>query len=85
MNLEYFPIDSQVAEKTFCSVDQLSSFGIVECNEKLLCQAFTTDQESALQELFGDSAQNTRKADACLNLMATRIATVFASLKVSIL
>ncbi|KAH6817814.1 secretory 1A [Perilla frutescens var. frutescens] len=44
-------------------------------------QAFTTDQESALEELFGDSAENTRKADACLNLMASRIATVFASLK----
>ncbi|XP_057807399.1 protein transport Sec1a-like [Salvia miltiorrhiza] len=42
-------------------------------------QAFTTDQENALRELFG--AENTSRADACLNLMATRLATVFASLK----
>ncbi|KAG6435675.1 hypothetical protein SASPL_100550 [Salvia splendens] len=42
-------------------------------------QAFTTDQENALYELFG--GENTRKADACLNLMASRIASVFASLK----
>ncbi|XP_074321521.1 protein transport Sec1a-like [Silene latifolia] len=54
MNLEYFPLDSQV---------------------------FVTDHEMALEELYGETAQNARKFDACLNLMATRIATVFASLK----
>lgn len=48
----------------------------------LISQAFHTDHEMALEELFGDSAGNSRKFDACLNVMATRIATVFASLKV---
>ncbi|KAK8538085.1 hypothetical protein V6N12_044223 [Hibiscus sabdariffa] len=32
------------------------------------------------EDLFGDE-ENTRKGDACLNVMATRIATVFASLR----
>lgn len=35
----------------------------------------------ALEDLFCDE-ENTRKGDACLNVMATRIATVFASLRV---
>jgi len=38
----------------------------------------------ALEELCGESAKNPRKFDACLSTMATRIATVFASLKVHI-
>ncbi|KAL8500245.1 hypothetical protein ACS0TY_020012 [Phlomoides rotata] len=55
-----------------------------EVNLEYFCidsQAFITDQERALEELFGDSAENPRVSDACLNLMAMRIATVFASLK----
>ncbi|PSS11490.1 SNARE-interacting protein like [Actinidia chinensis var. chinensis] len=43
-------------------------------------QGFITDNERALEELFGDE-ECTRKGDACLNEMATRIATVFASLR----
>lgn len=43
-------------------------------------QGFITDHERALEEVFGDE-ENTRKADACLNVMATRVATVFASLR----
>ncbi|KAL0326495.1 UNVERIFIED_CONTAM: SNARE-interacting protein KEULE, partial [Sesamum angustifolium] len=43
-------------------------------------QGFVTDNERALEELFGDE-ESSRKGDACLNLMATRIATVFASLR----
>ncbi|BFG21744.1 hypothetical protein CerSpe_080180 [Prunus speciosa] len=43
-------------------------------------QAFTTDQERAMEELYGNFG-NVRRFDACLNIMATRIATVFASLK----
>ncbi|KAK7330691.1 hypothetical protein VNO77_24889 [Canavalia gladiata] len=43
-------------------------------------QAFITNNERALEELFGDE-ENNRKAVACLNVMATRIATVFASLR----
>ncbi|CAN4111759.1 unnamed protein product [Withania somnifera] len=44
-------------------------------------QGFITDHERALGELFGDSAQNSRRAEATLNVMAARISTVFASLK----
>lgn len=44
-------------------------------------QGFITDNERALEDLFGDD-ENTRRGDACLNVMATRIATVFASLRV---
>ncbi|TYG42503.1 hypothetical protein ES288_D12G262300v1 [Gossypium darwinii] len=43
-------------------------------------QGFITDNVKALEDLFGDE-ENTRKGDACLNVMATRIATVFASLR----
>ncbi|KAL2516825.1 SNARE-interacting protein KEULE [Abeliophyllum distichum] len=43
-------------------------------------QGFITDNEKALEELFGEE-ESSRKGDACLNLMATRIATVFASLR----
>lgn len=43
-------------------------------------QGFITDNERALEELFGDE-ENSRKCDACLNVMANRIATVFASLR----
>lgn len=47
----------------------------------LLMQGFITNNERALEELFGDE-ENNRKAVACLNVMATRIASVFASLRV---
>ncbi|XP_010546254.1 PREDICTED: SNARE-interacting protein KEULE [Tarenaya hassleriana] len=43
-------------------------------------QGFVTDNERALEELFGDE-ETTRTGDACLNVMASRIATVFASLR----
>ncbi|KAK1560169.1 hypothetical protein Q3G72_023139 [Acer saccharum] len=43
-------------------------------------QGFVTDNERALEELFSDE-ESTRKGDACLNVMATRIATVLASLR----
>ncbi|KAK4422775.1 SNARE-interacting protein KEULE [Sesamum alatum] len=36
-------------------------------------QGFVTDNERALEELFGDE-ESSRKGDACLNMMATRIA-----------
>lgn len=36
----------------------------------------------ALGELYGDDAEKYPDFDLCLNTMATRIATVFASLKV---
>ncbi|XP_050263795.1 SNARE-interacting protein KEULE [Quercus robur] len=43
-------------------------------------QGFITNNERALEELLGDE-DNTRKGVMCLNVMATRIATVFASLR----
>lgn len=45
-------------------------------------QGFITDHDRALEELFAENAENSRKIDAYLNTMATRIATVFASLRV---
>lgn len=47
----------------------------------LQLQGFITDNERALEDLFGDE-ESSRKGDACLNAMAARIATVFASLRV---
>ncbi|KAG9445398.1 hypothetical protein H6P81_016738 [Aristolochia fimbriata] len=44
-------------------------------------QGFITDNERALEQLFGENVENSRKYDTCLNTMATRIATVFASLR----
>ncbi|GAB2224613.1 hypothetical protein Droror1_Dr00005375 [Drosera rotundifolia] len=43
-------------------------------------QGFLTDNERALEELFGDDDDH-RSGDACLQVMATRVATVFASLR----
>ncbi|XP_042483115.1 SNARE-interacting protein KEULE-like [Macadamia integrifolia] len=45
-------------------------------------QGFITDNERALEDLFGENVENSRIYDACLNTMATRISTVFASLRV---
>ncbi|KAK1285793.1 SNARE-interacting protein KEULE [Acorus calamus] len=44
-------------------------------------QGFITDNERTMEELFGDGVESSRKYDACINTMATRIATVFASLR----
>ncbi|XP_057827206.1 SNARE-interacting protein KEULE isoform X1 [Cryptomeria japonica] len=44
-------------------------------------QGFSTDQERALEQLFGEHTENTRDYEDCLNTMACRLATVFASLK----
>ncbi|KAL2337471.1 hypothetical protein Fmac_011917 [Flemingia macrophylla] len=43
-------------------------------------QGFITDQETAMEELYGN-VENTRRFNTSLNTMAIRIATVFASLK----
>lgn len=47
-------------------------------------QGFITDHERALEELFSENAEGSQKYNACLNAMATRISTVFASMKVCI-
>nr|AQX44190.1 SNARE-interacting protein KEULE [Apostasia odorata] len=44
-------------------------------------QGFITDHERALEELFGDNAEISLAHNACIHLMAARIATVFASLR----
>ncbi|XP_071688718.1 protein transport Sec1a-like [Rutidosis leptorrhynchoides] len=44
-------------------------------------QAFTTDHDRALQDLYSQSAENSRQVDASLNIIAGRISTVFASMK----
>ncbi|KAI0500738.1 hypothetical protein KFK09_018954 [Dendrobium nobile] len=44
-------------------------------------QGFVTDQELALGELYGESTADVRNFNFCLNTMATRIATVFASMR----
>ncbi|KAL1556786.1 STXBP unc-18 S1 [Salvia divinorum] len=43
-------------------------------------QGFITDNERALEDLFGDD-ESSRRGDACLNVMGTRIATVLASMR----
>lgn len=45
-------------------------------------KGFTTNHERALEELYVENAESSPKYNACLDEMATRIATVFASLKV---
>ncbi|XP_020573815.1 protein transport Sec1a-like isoform X2 [Phalaenopsis equestris] len=44
-------------------------------------QGFVTDHEMALGDLYGESTENSRNYSLCLNTMATRIATVFASMR----
>nr|XP_011464877.1 PREDICTED: SNARE-interacting protein KEULE-like isoform X1 [Fragaria vesca subsp. vesca] len=44
-------------------------------------QGFVTNNQRALQQLYGDK-DDSREAEACLNEMAARVATVFASLRV---
>ncbi|KAJ4788921.1 Syntaxin-binding protein 1 [Rhynchospora pubera] len=44
-------------------------------------QGFVTDHERALEELFGENAEMSQNYNTCINTMATRIATVFASLR----
>ncbi|XP_010255632.1 PREDICTED: SNARE-interacting protein KEULE-like isoform X2 [Nelumbo nucifera] len=44
-------------------------------------QGFITDNEKALEQLFGEDVENSQIYDACLNTMAMRIATMFASLR----
>lgn len=47
-----------------------------------LLQGFTTDNDVALEQLFGEHSEGTRDYDSCIETIATRLSTVFASLKV---
>ncbi|EMS45373.1 putative protein transport Sec1a [Triticum urartu] len=44
-------------------------------------QGFVTDHDKALEELFTENAEGSMNYNSCINTMATRIATVFASMK----
>ncbi|KAG0576062.1 hypothetical protein KC19_5G052300 [Ceratodon purpureus] len=44
-------------------------------------QGFSTDHEKALEHLFGEHAETSRDFDLCIESMAIRLSTVFASLK----
>ncbi|KAG0496023.1 hypothetical protein HPP92_000714 [Vanilla planifolia] len=44
-------------------------------------QGFVTDHDMALGELYGENAENTLNYSICLNTMAVRIATAFASMR----
>ncbi|KAH8960961.1 hypothetical protein BDL97_05G025200 [Sphagnum fallax] len=44
-------------------------------------QGFITDNDEALELLFGESNEGTRKFDKCIETIATRLSTVFASMK----
>ncbi|KAF6139314.1 hypothetical protein GIB67_021524 [Kingdonia uniflora] len=44
-------------------------------------QGFITDNERVLEDLIGDNMESSHHYDPCVNLMATRIASVFASLR----
>ena len=46
-----------------------------------LAQGFVTNNDSALELLYGDE-EDSFNGVACLNQMAARVATVFASLRV---
>ncbi|KAM0853917.1 hypothetical protein ACQ4PT_050756 [Festuca glaucescens] len=46
-------------------------------------QGFVTDHDKALEELFTESVEGSMKYNSCINTMASRIATVFASMRIA--
>lgn len=44
-------------------------------------QGFITDHDKAIEELFTENAEGSMKYNSCINMMGTRIATVFASMR----
>ncbi|RDX65211.1 SNARE-interacting protein KEULE, partial [Mucuna pruriens] len=80
------PIPKELVNHIKCDTSVLPRIGALrEMNFEYFpidSQAFTTDQDTAMEELYG-TMENTRRFNTCLNNMATRIATVFASLKES--
>jgi hypothetical protein len=67
-----------------CQLFCVKSFCLVSHTHSDCVQGFITDHERALEELFCESAEGFNKYNACLNTMATRISTVFASMRVCI-
>ncbi|XP_057455345.1 protein transport Sec1a-like isoform X2 [Lotus japonicus] len=78
------PIPKELVNHIKCDTSVLPRIGALrEMNLEYFpidSQAFTTDQETAMEELYGNT-ENTRRFNAFMNNMAIRIATVFASLK----
>ncbi|XP_073225762.1 protein transport Sec1a-like isoform X2 [Cicer arietinum] len=78
------PIPKELVNHIKCDTSVLPRIGALrEMNLEYFpidSQGFITDQETALQELYGNN-DNARRFNTCLNNMAIRIATVFASLK----
>ncbi|KAK3195007.1 hypothetical protein Dsin_026317 [Dipteronia sinensis] len=79
------PIPKELVNHIKCDTSVLPRIGALrEMNLEYFPidnQAFITDHERALEELYGENAEKSRNFDTCLNTMAKRIATVFASLK----
>ncbi|XP_061371053.1 protein transport Sec1a-like [Gastrolobium bilobum] len=78
------PIPKELVNHIKCDTSVLPRIGALrEMNLEYFPidgQGFITDQDTALEELYGN-IENTRRFNTCLNNMAIRIATVFASLK----
>ncbi|KHM98888.1 Protein transport Sec1a [Glycine soja] len=78
------PIPKELVNHIKCDTSVLPRIGALrEMNLEYFpidSQGFITDQETAMEELYGN-IENTRRFNTCLNNMAIRIATVFASLK----
>ncbi|XP_027906316.1 protein transport Sec1a-like [Vigna unguiculata] len=78
------PIPKELVNHIKCDTSVLPRIGALrEMNLEYFpvdSQGFTTDQDTAMDDLFGN-IENTRRFNSCLNNMAIRIATVFASLK----
>ncbi|KAJ4952408.1 hypothetical protein NE237_029240 [Protea cynaroides] len=79
------PVSKDLVNHIKCDTSVLPRIGALrEMNLEYFAidsQGFITDSERALEELFGENVENSRMYDACLNTMATRISTVFASLR----
>ncbi|CAL5211061.1 unnamed protein product [Lathyrus oleraceus] len=78
------PIPKELVNHIKCDTSVLPRIGALrEMNLEYFpidSQGFITDQDTALQELYGN-VDNIRRFNTYLNNMAIRIATVFASLK----
>ncbi|KAG5060732.1 hypothetical protein JHK87_001761 [Glycine soja] len=81
---ENSPIPKELVNHIKCDTSVLPRIGALrEMNLEYFpidSQGFITDQETAMEELYGN-VENTRRFNTSLNTMSIRIATVFASLK----
>ncbi|KAK8945913.1 SNARE-interacting protein KEULE [Platanthera guangdongensis] len=73
--VSYIKNDSSVIPR----IGALSEMNLEYC--AIDSQGFITDHEMTLGDLYGESAQNAPNYSSCLNMMAIRIATAFASMQ----